>query len=91
MVLIGIDAGRYVRLTTLTVPEELVVVHVVNDISQLPHLTLQRLDTVRLLDFQRRQAGKAELHAQQRTTHDERLSQVGRIVEVILQSRHTTS
>ena len=91
MVLVGIDARFQVRLATFTVPEQLTIVHVVDDISQLPHFTLQGLDTVRLLDFQRRQSRKVERHIQQRTAHHKGLCQVGRITEVILQSRHTAT
>ena len=91
MILVGVDALFEIRLTALSVPDQLTVVDILQHEAQLPHLRLQRLDAVCLLDLQGREPCKMEGDALGGTGHDERLCQVGRIHKVILQLRHATA
>ena len=91
MILVGVDTLVVGRLAAQTLPQQLAVVTALHHKTQFLSLALQGLDTICLLDLQRGQSLEMEGDILRQTGHHERLSQVGRVHEVVLQLGHTTT
>ena len=91
VVVIGVDTLFQGWFATLAVPIEFATVNIMQYESEFPHFAFQGLYAVGLLNLQGGKSLEMEGDAFCGSCHDEGLSQVGRVDEVVLQSRQTSA
>ena len=90
MILVGVDRLE-TRLAGLAIPNQRVIVLVINHVTHLLQLLLQCLDAVGLLNLETGKTGELKLYAQGTAGYNDGLCKVWRTAEIVVETRQETT